>query len=55
MPPPGMLDGGLEPDDLISTDEVAKALRISRAAVTDAIKRLVRDGFMTVMPRVGCR
>lgn len=50
-----LLDGGLEPDQLISTDTVARALGISRAPVTDAIKRLVRDGFLTVIPQVGCR
>ncbi len=50
-----LLDGGLEPNDLISTEEVGRALGISRAPVTDAIKRLVRDGFMIVLPQVGCR
>jgi len=50
-----LLDGGLEPDEVISTEDVARALTISRAPVTDAIKRLVRDGFMTVIPQVGCR
>lgn len=50
-----LLDGGLEPNDVISTEEVGRALDISRAPVTDAIKRLVRDGFMTVLPQVGCR
>jgi len=50
-----LLDGGLEPDEVISTEDVARALKISRAPVTDAIKRLVRDGFLTVIPQVGCR
>ena len=50
-----LLDGGLEPDTVLSTESVARALSISRAPVTDAIKRLVRDGFMTVIPQVGCR
>ena len=50
-----LLDGGLEPNDLISTEEVGRALGISRAPVTDAIKRLVRDGFIIVLPQVGCR
>jgi DNA-binding GntR family transcriptional regulator len=50
-----LFDGGLEPDEVISTEDVARALKISRAPVTDAIKRLVRDGFLTVMPQVGCR
>lgn len=50
-----LLDGGLEPDQVISTETVGRALGISRAPVTDAIKRLVHDGFLTVIPQVGCR
>lgn len=50
-----LLDGGLEPGQVISTEDVASALSISRAPATDAIKRLVRDGFITVIPQVGCR
>lgn len=49
-----LLDGGLEPDDVISTEDVARALNISRAPVTDAMKRLTGDGFITVVPQVGC-
>lgn len=50
-----LLDGGLEPEDVFSTDAVGKALAISRAPVTDAVKRLVRDGFIAVIPQVGCK
>ena len=50
-----LLDGGLEPGQAISSEGVAAALSISRAPVTDAIKRLVGDGFLTVIPQVGCR
>ncbi|MFC3226263.1 GntR family transcriptional regulator [Marinibaculum pumilum] len=50
-----LLDGGLEPGQAISSEGVAAALDISRAPVTDAIKRLVGDGFLTVIPQVGCR
>lgn len=50
-----LLDGGLEPNDVISTEDVGRRLNMSRAPVTDAIKRLVRDGFMIVIPQVGCR
>lgn len=50
-----LLDGGLEPNDVISTEDIARALAISRAPVTDAVKRLVSDGFVTVIPQVGCR
>jgi DNA-binding GntR family transcriptional regulator len=50
-----LLDGGLEPDQQISTDEVARRLGISRAPATDAVKRLARDGFLEIVPQVGCR
>lgn len=49
-----LLDGGLEPGATFSTDEVARVLKISRAPATDAVKRLVRDGFINVIPQVGC-
>ncbi len=49
-----LLDGGLEPNAVFSTDDVARALKISRAPATDAVKRLVRDGFVDVIPQVGC-
>ena len=50
-----LLDGGLEPDRRISTEEVARRLGISRAPATDAVKRLARDGFLEIVPQVGCR
>ncbi|MBI4694436.1 MAG: GntR family transcriptional regulator [Gammaproteobacteria bacterium] len=50
-----LLDGGLNPDEVISTDGVARALGISRAPVTDAVKRLTAEGFFVVMPQIGCR
>ncbi|MBL6750598.1 MAG: GntR family transcriptional regulator [Nevskia sp.] len=50
-----LLDGGLEPGDVISTEEVARTLGVSRAPATDAIKRLTADGFFVVMPQIGCR
>jgi len=50
-----LLDGGLEPGQVFSTEDVAQRLRISRAPATDAIKRLARDGFIAVAPQVGCR
>lgn len=50
-----LLDGGLSPGDLISTEAVGRALGISRAPVTDAVKRLTADGFLVVLPQIGCR
>ena len=50
-----LLDGGLDPGEVISTDSVGRALGVSRAPVTDAVKRLTAEGFFVVMPQVGCR
>jgi DNA-binding GntR family transcriptional regulator len=50
-----LLDGGLDPGDRISSDGIGRALAISRAPVTDAIRRLTMDGLLDVLPQVGCR
>jgi DNA-binding GntR family transcriptional regulator len=50
-----LLNGGLDPGQVISTESVGQALSISRAPATDAIRRLTSEGFFTVRPQVGCR
>lgn len=50
-----LLDGGLEPGEIISTERVGQALAISRAPATDAIRRLTSEGFVAVLPQIGCR
>lgn len=50
-----LLDGGLEPGDMVSTESIAKALGISRAPATDAVKRLANEGFLLILPQIGCR
>ena len=50
-----LLDGTLKPGDMVSTEGVAQALGISRAPTTDAVKRLASEGFLVVIPQVGCR
>ena len=50
-----LLDGGLEPGDQISSDRVGRVLAISRPPVADAIRRLVKDGLLDVLPQIGCR
>lgn len=50
-----LLDGGLEPGEIISTESVGQALSISRAPATDAIRRLTSEGFVAVLPQIGCR
>lgn len=50
-----LLGGGLDPGDQISSDGVGRALSISRAPVTDAIRRLSVEGLLEILPQVGCR
>jgi len=50
-----LLGGGLDPGDQISSESVGRALSISRAPVTDAIRRLTVEGLLEVLPQVGCR
>lgn len=50
-----LLDGGLEPGDMVSTESIAKALGISRAPAMDAVKRLANEGFLLILPQIGCR
>jgi DNA-binding GntR family transcriptional regulator len=50
-----LFHGGLEPGDQISTEGVGRALSVSRAPVTDAIRRLTVEGLLEVHPQVGCR
>lgn len=50
-----LLDGGLDPGDQLSSDGVGRALSISRAPVGDAIRRLTMDGFLVVLPQIGCK
>lgn len=50
-----LLGGGLDPGDQISSELVGRVLSISRAPVTDAIRRLTVEGLLEVVPQVGCR
>jgi DNA-binding GntR family transcriptional regulator len=50
-----LLGGGLDPGDQISSEAVGRALLISRAPVGDAIRRLMVEGLLEVLPQVGCR
>lgn len=43
------------PNDWIPVDEVASELNVSRQPVMDAVKRLAIDGFLVVVPQVGCK
>lgn len=50
-----LLGGGLDPGDQISSEAVGRALSISRAPVSDAIRRLSVEGLLEILPQVGCR
>lgn len=50
-----LLGGGLDPGDQISSEGVARVLSISRAPVSDAIRRLEVEGLLEILPQVGCR
>lgn len=50
-----LLSGGLEPGDQLSSEAVGRALSMSRAPVSDAIRRLTVEGFLEILPQVGCR
>lgn len=50
-----LLAGGLDAGDQISSESVGRVLSISRAPVSDAIRRLTVEGLLEVVPQVGCR
>lgn len=50
-----LLTGGLDPGAQISSEAVGRILSISRAPVSDAIRRLTVEGMLEVLPQVGCR
>lgn len=50
-----LLGGGLDPGDQISSESVGRVLSISRAPVSDAIRRLTVEGLLEILPQVGCR
>lgn len=50
-----LLDGGLDPGDNVSVEALSRALNTSRQPVMDAVKRLSTEGFINIIPQVGCR
>ncbi|MSR14173.1 MAG: GntR family transcriptional regulator [Gammaproteobacteria bacterium] len=50
-----LLEGELQPNDWLSVVDIASTLNCSRVPVMEAIKRLAADGFLTILPQVGCR
>ncbi|MGD9604344.1 MAG: GntR family transcriptional regulator [Gammaproteobacteria bacterium] len=50
-----LLEGTLGPGDWLSIVDIAATLDCSRVPVMEAIKRLAGEGFLTILPQVGCR
>ncbi len=50
-----LLDGGLEPGQPVSIAAVTRAMSVSRQPVMDAVRRLASEGFIQVLPQIGCR
>ena len=48
-----ILLGQARPGDVIAAHALAKDLSVSRTPVHDALKRLVAEGFLVTLPRVG--
>ena len=50
-----LLEGELMPGDRLSVVDTAAALSCSRVPVMEALKRLDAEGFVDIIPQVGCR
>jgi DNA-binding GntR family transcriptional regulator len=49
-----LLDGAYKPGDAVVVEKISADLRVSRQPVMDALKRLSMEGFVTIVPQVGC-
>ena len=49
-----ILDGVLDAQPWIAIDRIAADLDVSRQPVMDSLKRLAIEGFVTIVPQVGC-
>ena len=50
-----LLEGDLRPADRLSVVELTAQLACSRVPVMEALKRLEGEGFVQIVPQVGCR
>ena len=50
-----ILDGVLDAAAWIPIDRISADLEVSRQPVMDSLKRLAIEGFITIVPQVGCR
>ncbi len=50
-----ILDGAFSGEAWIPVDQIAAHLAVSRQPVMDSLKRLTMEGFISIIPQVGCR
>jgi len=50
-----LLEGALNPGDNLSVNELAREFACSRVPIMEALKRLEGEGFVQIVPQVGCR
>jgi DNA-binding GntR family transcriptional regulator len=49
-----LLNGNLKPGETISSYKLAEVLNLSRTPVINALKKLESEGYIEVIPQVGC-
>ena len=50
-----LISGRYKPGDALSVESIAAELSISRQPVMEAMRLLSREGFIEIIPQVGCR
>ncbi|GAC1548787.1 MAG: GntR family transcriptional regulator [Candidatus Velthaea sp.] len=50
-----LFEGALQPGQRVRVEDVVTRLNTSRQPVMDAFKRLSAEGFLEIIPQVGCR
>ncbi|MDI3312354.1 MAG: GntR family transcriptional regulator [Thermoanaerobacterium sp.] len=49
-----LLNGNLKPGEIISSYKISEALNLSRTPIALALKKLEQEGFIEIIPQVGC-
>jgi len=49
-----LLSGSARPQEVFSAYKISEALNLSRTPVTVALKQLEQEGFIEIIPQVGC-
>ncbi len=49
-----LLNGNLKPGETISSYKLAEVLKLSRTPVMALLERLEQEGYIEVIPQVGC-